>query len=1364
MVVTILHNQKLKKSQSDSYDASKTTILDENTNIFPNTTKTYNNFHQSISEKKPVAKYSFDTHKDDFYLTLSDSTANNTSQLKSSFSNSTFFTPELSSDTIFPNIKTDLDTRESYTNSNEIDSFSISPAKVLDKTQPESLSPTISTFYDLYSSDIQDMDIQSVSYSSEVSCSDMDISDSQEASSNNSNESNKMTTEHSLLKNQNLQREPSPKNIDSNLQEVTTNNQIKDTPQNIENTEPLCINNENLFNTEKPDLLGEDPAKDSNPKLTNNDKSIISFLDYEDGSFINNSEFALVFSTLSLLKQQVCQALSDLKSLEVLKDCALSNPSMYISSTLSGKSSYCYPKPQDIACIPAINLENHLKYASTEVLENCNAGFCEGLNKNNQKYDDQTDSNITSNEYIDVGSELSSSKYENNFAKNELIKSPKNNFDADKNSIQEDPFTSPKLESDSFLSVSNRSKSFKELSSIQSTNEISNTGNSTTQNNHCLLKNDSRFTKNSSSPSIGNNSAEFNNDIFGTEKLPIVNSNDNRDLINDKIIVNSPSTLHIDTDSGINDLANILVPSALPSPLKIHSSDINENDINGEHLGDYPSKKIDESNPKIGISGSSSKPTSKNINNKISKSRAKYSESESSDFMPTTKRKTKKKHSRSRFIKYSRSSLKTKETLNSISRNSILTSTNFSNKLKKIPGINNINQRNPISKAVSSGYIPPPPSVYNKPWDDEEQARLQELLEIYPDEPISNNRWRKISEALGTRTMRQVASRVQKYFIKLNKAGLPIPGRLPDFSKWSSLDKNAKQKTSKTNTPRRKYDIDAVSETDSTSDQMSRNSYKPAMSKSKSTIPYTGKKRGRKPKSVINPVSDYISEKNSEVDIKTSTQSTIDDWQRKEKSIFSDNENDYLTKNSQKFSNGDSINNTNLFKTPNQRIKSLSKSEKAPISKETVNARSRGRPPSKNKPAFGISSSYNGNNRIASQSLSKRHGINITEKLSKETSSVLESDVNVDDESDDFELPLSSLLETASMIIPTNSQPSLGRYNSKRNYSQTEHDNEDDFSDSIQSSSKNAHKNRNSVSSQSKKPLSVFAQSFYNSNGLSTDHLKKSLNSENSDNDKYNFIGDSYMYRKKRKSNNLSIQNHVEDVPASSKTKKNIFGFNSGSKKRESGYIHGFKLSTLTNTSNISVRKSVLHIGYCCDSCYAEPIVGTRWHCIDCSSSRSSAQLEKNSSQNLKSKGKAPKPLNDFDLCDDCMTENNAIINSMGNTGGSKKKAETEFIHNHKHRFIRITEPDFDPNPNIDLNSNTNLGDIIDPVNYMENDISHGLSTEAMSVSKSKGLEKKSSVYNHDNIDATNDEFDFAEIDSYQSTLSSVFKDYEYLA
>ncbi|KAI8325269.1 hypothetical protein GQ54DRAFT_337398 [Martensiomyces pterosporus] len=81
----------------------------------------------------------------------------------------------------------------------------------------------------------------------------------------------------------------------------------------------------------------------------------------------------------------------------------------------------------------------------------------------------------------------------------------------------------------------------------------------------------------------------------------------------------------------------------------------------------------------------------------------------------------------------------------------------------------------------------PKPANFNLPWSDEEQQQLEELLLVFPEEEVANDRWRKISDALGTRTMRQVASRVQKYFIKLAKAGLPVPGKVPDTSNWTSI-------------------------------------------------------------------------------------------------------------------------------------------------------------------------------------------------------------------------------------------------------------------------------------------------------------------------------------------------------------------------------------------------------------------------------------------------------------------------------------------------------------------------------------------------------------------------------------------------
>lgn len=79
------------------------------------------------------------------------------------------------------------------------------------------------------------------------------------------------------------------------------------------------------------------------------------------------------------------------------------------------------------------------------------------------------------------------------------------------------------------------------------------------------------------------------------------------------------------------------------------------------------------------------------------------------------------------------------------------------------------------------------PETFNQLWSCEEQKRLEELLEIYPEEPIEARRYKKIAQALGTRTPLQVMSRIQKYFAKLAKAGLPIPGRVP---KGIGKDKN----------------------------------------------------------------------------------------------------------------------------------------------------------------------------------------------------------------------------------------------------------------------------------------------------------------------------------------------------------------------------------------------------------------------------------------------------------------------------------------------------------------------------------------------------------------------------------------------
>lgn len=68
-------------------------------------------------------------------------------------------------------------------------------------------------------------------------------------------------------------------------------------------------------------------------------------------------------------------------------------------------------------------------------------------------------------------------------------------------------------------------------------------------------------------------------------------------------------------------------------------------------------------------------------------------------------------------------------------------------------------------------------------WTPRLQSRLELLLERYPHcaaEPLSL-RWERIARDLPGITPKQVFSRVQKYFIKLDQAGLPVPGIVPNY-------------------------------------------------------------------------------------------------------------------------------------------------------------------------------------------------------------------------------------------------------------------------------------------------------------------------------------------------------------------------------------------------------------------------------------------------------------------------------------------------------------------------------------------------------------------------------------------------------
>lgn len=53
-------------------------------------------------------------------------------------------------------------------------------------------------------------------------------------------------------------------------------------------------------------------------------------------------------------------------------------------------------------------------------------------------------------------------------------------------------------------------------------------------------------------------------------------------------------------------------------------------------------------------------------------------------------------------------------------------------------------------------------------------------------------RFTKIAKALGNRTAKQVASRLQKYFQKLHAAGLPVPGRVPRNAKAYATNRKSR--------------------------------------------------------------------------------------------------------------------------------------------------------------------------------------------------------------------------------------------------------------------------------------------------------------------------------------------------------------------------------------------------------------------------------------------------------------------------------------------------------------------------------------------------------------------------------------------
>lgn len=81
-------------------------------------------------------------------------------------------------------------------------------------------------------------------------------------------------------------------------------------------------------------------------------------------------------------------------------------------------------------------------------------------------------------------------------------------------------------------------------------------------------------------------------------------------------------------------------------------------------------------------------------------------------------------------------------------------------------------------------------STHKKLWTSEEQKHLEELLIKYPEEAIESRRHRKIAMELKTRTEQQVASRLQKYFQKMAKAGIPVHGKVTKSSSFQRKNKH----------------------------------------------------------------------------------------------------------------------------------------------------------------------------------------------------------------------------------------------------------------------------------------------------------------------------------------------------------------------------------------------------------------------------------------------------------------------------------------------------------------------------------------------------------------------------------------------
>uniref|UniRef100_A0A8C9WXW0 ZZ-type zinc finger-containing protein 3 n=1 Tax=Sander lucioperca TaxID=283035 RepID=A0A8C9WXW0_SANLU len=119
----------------------------------------------------------------------------------------------------------------------------------------------------------------------------------------------------------------------------------------------------------------------------------------------------------------------------------------------------------------------------------------------------------------------------------------------------------------------------------------------------------------------------------------------------------------------------------------------------------------------------------------------------------------------------------------------------FCDKKRKTRQLKLIFDQGTYTFSLSWGRIchPNKSDTFNQLWTVEEQKKLEQLLVKFPPEEVESRRWQKIADELGNRTAKQVASRVQKYFIKLTKAGIPVPGRTPNLCMYNKKATSKRQ-------------------------------------------------------------------------------------------------------------------------------------------------------------------------------------------------------------------------------------------------------------------------------------------------------------------------------------------------------------------------------------------------------------------------------------------------------------------------------------------------------------------------------------------------------------------------------------------